>query len=99
MLPPPPVLARPIPPSGAATVSVPAAAPKEEQEDEEAVENARASMSLYVPEDPYLPPYALLALFVIAAGAGTGIRRSSRGRRTRQTPVFARMQANRYRHQ
>jgi hypothetical protein len=91
--PPPPVLARPIPPSGAATVSVPAVAPKEEQEDEEAVENARANMSLYVPEDRHLPPYAPLALLVIAAGAGTGLRRSRRDRRTRGIPALARTRA------
>jgi hypothetical protein len=97
VLPPPPVLARPIPPSGAATVSVPAVAPKEEEEDEEAVENARASMSVYVPEDPHLPTGSLLALLVIAAAAGTGIRRSSRGRRTRRAPAFARARADRYR--
>ncbi len=97
VLPPPPVLARPIPPSGAATVSVPAVAPKEEEEDEEAVENARANMAAYSPEDPHLPPYALLALLVIAAGAGTGIRRSNRGRRTRRAPALARAQGGRYR--
>jgi hypothetical protein len=89
VLPPPPVLARPIPPSGAATVSVPAVAPKEEQEDEEAVENARASMSAYTPEDHHLPPLSLLALIVLAAGAGTGIRRAGRGRRTRLAPAYA----------
>jgi hypothetical protein len=97
VLPPPPVLARPIPPSGAATVSVPAVAPKEEQEDEEAVENARANMVAYTPEDPYLPTGSLLALIVIAAGAGTGIRRASRGRRTRGAPAFARARAHRQR--
>jgi hypothetical protein len=97
ILPPPPVLARPIPPSGAATVSVfsPAVAPKEEQEDEEAVESARANMAAYTPEDPHLPVASLLALIVLAAGAGTGIRRASRGRRTRQVPAFARARADR----
>jgi hypothetical protein len=90
VLPPPPVLARPIPPSGAATVSAFQVAPKEEEEDEEAVENARANMAAYAPEDPHIPPYALLALLVIAAGAGVGMRRSSRGRRTRRTPALAR---------
>jgi hypothetical protein len=92
VLPPPPVLARPIPPSGSATVSVfsPAAAPKEEQEDEEAVESARASMSAYRPEAPHLPALGLLALCVLAAGAGVGIRRRPRsGRRSRIEPAFA----------
>ncbi len=93
VLPPPPVLARPIPPSGAATVSVLAVAPKEEQEDEEAVENARASMAAYQPEEEHhLPALSLLALIVIAAGAGTGIRRLGRGRRV---PAFARARADR----
>jgi hypothetical protein len=96
VLPPPPVLARPIPPSGAATVSVPAVAPKEEQEDEEAVENARASMSAYRPAaEQRLPALSLLALIVLAAGAGTGIRRVGRGRHTRGVPAFARARADR----
>lgn len=93
VLPPPPVLARPIPPSGAATVSVLAVAPKEEQEDEEAVENARASMAAYRPEEEHhLPALSLLALIAIAAGAGTGIRRMGRGRRV---PAYARARADR----
>jgi hypothetical protein len=98
ILPPPPVLARPIPPSGAATVSVfsPAVAPKEEQEDEEAVENARASMAAYTPEDPHLPTASLIALIALAAGAGTGVRRASRGRRTRGAPALARARSNRH---
>ncbi|HEY7961893.1 MAG TPA: lytic transglycosylase domain-containing protein [Solirubrobacteraceae bacterium] len=95
VLPPPPVLARPIPPSGAATVSVPAVAPKEEQEDEEAVESARASMSAYTPEERRPPATMLLALIVLAAGAGTGIRRASRRRRTRVQPAFARARGDR----
>jgi Transglycosylase SLT domain len=95
VLPPPPVLARPIPPSGAATVSVPAVAAKEEQEDEEAVENARANMAAYTPESLRAPVLSLLALIVIAAGAGTGIRRMGRGRHRRWEPAFARAQADR----
>ncbi len=93
VLPPPPVLARPVPPSGSATVTVPAVAPKEEQEDEEAIESARANMAAYVPEGSHRPPYALLALLVIAAGAGSSIRRSNRGRRMRCQPAFARTRA------
>jgi len=92
VLPPPPVLARPIPPSGAATVSVLAVAPKEEQEDEEAIENARASMASYRPEEQRPPALTLLALIVLAAGAGAGIRRLDRGRRV---PAFARARADR----
>ncbi len=97
VLPPPPVLARPIPPSGAATVSVPAVAPKEEQEDEEAVENARANMSLYLPEDTHMPPGSLLALLVLAAGAGTVIRRMRRGRDGQGIPAYARARSVRAR--
>ncbi len=95
LLPPPPVLARPIPPSGAATVSVPAVAAKEEQEDEEAVENARANMAAYTPGESHPPAISLLALIVLAAGAGTGIRRAGRRRRTRATPAFVRAMADR----
>jgi hypothetical protein len=98
VLPPPPVLARPIPPSGSATVSVfsPAAAPKEEQEDEEAVESARANMAAYRPEAPHLPAASLLALIVLAAGAGTGIRRRpGRRPRARIVPALARARSGR----
>ncbi len=87
-LPPPPTVARPVPPSGA--IFGQAVAPKEEQEDEEAVENARANMAAYSPEDPRLPAVGVLALIVLAAGAGTGIRRRGRGWRTRPAPVLAR---------
>ena len=97
ILPPPPILARPIPPSGAATVSVPAVAAKEEQEDEEAVENARANMSAYHADDQHLPAVSLLALIVLAAGAGTGIRRTGRRRGTQWTPAYVRAGAPRYR--
>ncbi|MGO8906108.1 MAG: hypothetical protein ACLQMH_10845 [Solirubrobacteraceae bacterium] len=91
---PPPVAARPIPPSGTSAVTEPAV--KVEEEDEEAVENARASMAAYDPHDPTLPGVSLLALILIAAGAGTGIRRASRSRRARRAPVLARAQARRY---
>jgi hypothetical protein len=80
--PPPPTPARPTPPSGTAPVFGQALAPKEEQEDEEAVESARANMSAYVPDQPHLPPGTLLALIVIAAGAGVTIRRSRQSRRS-----------------
>jgi hypothetical protein len=93
VLPPPPVLARPIPPSGTAPVTVvsPAVAPEEKREEEEAVESARNSMAVYEPDNPHLPPTALLALLVLAAGAGASIRRAGRARRPRRvTPAFAR---------
>ena len=86
---PPPVLARPIPPSGTSPVTVVSSAVQPEEENEEAVESARNSMAVYRPEDPNLPGYALIALIVIAAGAGAGIRRSSRRRGTRPLPAFA----------
>ncbi|HEV3071635.1 MAG TPA: lytic murein transglycosylase [Solirubrobacteraceae bacterium] len=95
VLPPPPVLARPIPPSGAATVSVPAVAPKEEQEDEEAVENARANMAVYTPEESRPPALSLLALLVLAAAVGTGLRRAGRGPHLRGVPAFAQARADR----
>ena len=95
---PPPVLARPIPPSGTSPVSVtsPATAPEEKREEEEAVESARANMAAYDPEDPMLPPVSLIALIVIAAGAGAGIRRAGRSRRHRRGPALARVRAQRY---
>jgi hypothetical protein len=88
----PPSVARPLPPSGALFGQ--AVAPKEEQEDEEAVENARANMAAYSPDEGNVPPVLLLALIVLAAGAGTGIRRVSRSRRARQAPAFARSGAS-----
>jgi hypothetical protein len=90
--PPPPIAARPTPPSGTSTVVSTSVAPKEEQEDEEAVENARANMAAYSPNDPKLPVVSLLALIVIAAGAGVGIRAASRGRRSRRVVAFARVE-------
>jgi Transglycosylase SLT domain len=98
ILPPPPVLARPIPPSGSAPVTVvsPAVAPKEESEDEEAVESARNNMAVYEPDDPNLPPALIpLALILLAAGAGASIRRSGGARRPRRAPALARARARR----
>jgi predicted hotdog family 3-hydroxylacyl-ACP dehydratase len=74
----------------------PAVAPKEEQEDEEATESARNSMAIYDPEEQALPPLSLIALMAIAAGAGVGIRRASRGRRTRRAPELAQARAQCY---
>jgi hypothetical protein len=96
LLPPPP-LARPIPPSGTSPVTAPAVAPKEEEEDEEAVESARNSMAAYNPEDSSVPPIPLIALIVIAAAAGTAIRRSRRDRRRARPPLaLARVRERRY---
>jgi hypothetical protein len=95
---PPPVLARPIPPSGTAPVTVvsPVGVAEEQSEDEEAVESARNSMAAYDPEEKTLPPLSLVALIAIAAGAGTGIRRTRAGRRARRAPALARARARHY---
>jgi hypothetical protein len=95
LLPPPP-LARPIPPSGTSPVTAPVAAPEEQQEDEEAVESARNSMAVYNPEDPMVAPLSTIALIVIAAAAGAGIRRAGRRRRMRGAPALARARTQRY---
>ena len=95
VLPPPPVGA-PDPAFGHRDGPGARGGPQGREEDEEAVENARASMSAYHPaEEQRLPALSLMALIVIAAGAGTGIRRMGRGRRTRRVPAFARAQADR----
>ena len=91
-LPPPPTVARPVPPSGALFGQ--ALAPKEEQEDEEAVESARANMAAYSPGEDNVPPTALLMLVLLAAAAGTGIHRGRRSRRTRGKPALARASAH-----
>ena len=88
---PPPVLARPIPPSGTAPVTVfsPAVAPEEKREEEEAVESARNSMAAYYSEEPTLPPTPLIALIVLAAGAGVSVRRAGRSRRHGRAHTYA----------
>lgn len=90
-----PTLARPIPPSGSAPVSVfsPAVAPEEQREEEEAIESVH-NMAVYDPAGPTLPPISLLGLIVLAAGAGTTIRRASRGRGVRRAPALARVGAS-----
>jgi hypothetical protein len=90
-LPPPPPVPRPTPPSGTAPIFGQALAPKEEREDEEAVESARANMALYTPDDPMLPQALLLGLILIAAGAGVGICRAGRSRRSREAPALVRV--------
>jgi hypothetical protein len=90
LLPLSPVLARPIPPSGTAPVSVfsPAVAPHEEREEEEAVESVH-NMAAYHPDDPLLPPVAWLALIVLAAAVGAGARTTGRAARKRDRAAFA----------
>jgi hypothetical protein len=84
----PPLAPRPIPPSGTSPVFQTAVAPEEEAEEEEATEGVH-NMAAYRPEDPTLPPVAPLALIVVAAAAGVGVRRASRGSRTRRVHAFA----------
>jgi hypothetical protein len=88
---PQPVLARPIPPSGTAPVTVfsPAVAPEEKREEEEATESVH-NMAAYRPDNANLPPTMPLALIVIAAAAGAGVVRASRGSRTPRRPALAR---------
>jgi hypothetical protein len=87
-----PTLARPIPPSGTAPVAVfsPAVAPQEKREEEEATESVH-NMAAYNPEDPPPSLPAILGLIVIAAGAGTSIRRAGRSRRSRSAPALVRV--------
>jgi hypothetical protein len=77
---PPPAVARPTPPSGTSAVAEPATAPEEQEEEEEATESARANMAAYNRGNPTISPIPLIALVVIAAAAGTGIRRGRRRR-------------------
>jgi hypothetical protein len=77
---PPPAVARPTPPSGTSAVAEPATAPEEQEEEEEATESARANMAAYNRGNPALSPLPLIALVLIAAAAGTGIRRGRRRR-------------------
>jgi hypothetical protein len=90
LLPLSPVLARPIPPSGSAPVSVfsPAVAPEDQREEEEAIESVH-NMAAYSPEEPTLPPGALVALLVLAAGAGANITLATRRSRARRRPALA----------
>lgn len=92
LLPLSPVLARPIPPSGTAPVSVfsPAVAPEEEKEHEEATESVH-NMAAYYPSEKRLPPGALIALIALAAGVGVGAAGVGRGLRRRQVPAHVRV--------
>ncbi|HEV3072557.1 MAG TPA: hypothetical protein VGY76_14155 [Solirubrobacteraceae bacterium] len=89
--PPGPPAARPIPPSGTSPVYQTSVAPQEKREEEEATSLVGThEFAAYHPEEhSSLGPWALLALIVIAAGAGTGLRRGSRSR-VRARPAYAR---------
>jgi hypothetical protein len=89
-----PTLARPIPPSGTAPVAVfsPAVAPQEKREEEEATESVH-NMAAYNPEDPPPPLAPILGLIIVAAGAGTTIRRAGRSRGSRRAPALVRVGA------
>ena len=97
LVPVPPPIARPTPPSGTVPVAVvsPVAAAEEKREEEEAVESVH-NMAIYSPHDPGLPPGLPLALIILAAAAGTGICGGMRARRDRRRPAYART-VNRYR--
>jgi hypothetical protein len=79
---PAPQPARPTPPSGSAQVTQPVGVAEQERESEQAVDVVH-NMAAYdgganAPTAP--PPWAPVALAVIAAGAGAGIRRARRQR-------------------
>lgn len=83
-----PPVARPIPPSGTAQVTQGASAPQREREDEVAGEFASNNFSAYDPNGSGWGGPWIMALVVVAAGAGVGISRGfSRGRRR---PALAR---------
>jgi hypothetical protein len=87
------IIARPIPPSGFAGVTV--AAPiavrvvEEKREEEEAVESARNAFAAYHPDDGHsllLPGIAVVVLVLAAGVGGAGLRR----RRPRGAAAYAR---------
>jgi hypothetical protein len=88
-----PQAARPAPPSGTSEVSQPVGASEKEREAEGAVDVVH-NAAAYEPGGNSLPPWSPLALILIAAAAGTGMRRRRTGRR----PAFARAQSVSDRH-
>jgi hypothetical protein len=94
--PPAPPAARPIPPSGTSPVYQSAVAPQEKREEEQAISLVGThEFSAYRPhEPPGSGPWALLLLAVIAAGAGTGLRRRTRSNE-RRSPAYARARSSR----
>jgi hypothetical protein len=82
--PPPPTAARPTPPSGTAPVQVSAfanvPAAREEREEEVAPEDVQAA-SAYRQTDAAPTVPLTIAVLVIAAAAGTGVRRARGGGR------------------
>jgi hypothetical protein len=90
-LPPPsPQPARPAPPSGTSEVSEPVGVAEKEQEEESAVDVVH-NMASYEPGGNTLPPWSPLPLIVIAAAAGTSLRRR---RRPGSKPMLARASAH-----
>jgi hypothetical protein len=82
-------VARPIPPSGTSPVSQTMGAPQEKHEEESATELASSQFSAYDANEHRSPAPWLLLLVVLAAGAGTGVRRGTR-RGQRDQPAFVR---------
>jgi hypothetical protein len=78
--------ARPTPPSGAAQVTQPVGVAEEQRKEQEAVDVVH-NMTAYSPGGDGPPPWSSLALVVIAAGAGAGMRRMKRDRS--QVPAWA----------
>jgi hypothetical protein len=84
-LPPPPSVARPIPPSGTAPVSVnvpvaqPVAQIERQREEEEALEQSQAYVRVSSDHDPGRVAAPLVALVLLAALGGAAIRRPRRG--------------------
>ncbi len=85
--PPPPPAANPTPPSGTSAVTSPVEAAQREEEEEEATESVSNQAVAYRASEHEPAPAYLLGLLVLAAFAGTSIRRRPRGRRTR--PLIA----------
>jgi hypothetical protein len=80
-LPPPaPQPARPTPPSGTSQVTQPVGVAEDERQQQQAVDVVH-NMSAYDPRKVSLPPWSPVALIVIAAAAGSALRRPGRSRK------------------
>jgi len=80
--PPVPTPARPTPPSGTSAVSQPVEAAEKEEEKEEATESVSNQAAAYHPHEQEPPTAYILGIVVLAAFAGSSVRRRPRrGRR------------------
>jgi hypothetical protein len=86
--PPSPQAARPAPPSGTSEVSEPVGVAEKEREEQGAADVVH-NMAAYEPGGNALPPWSPLPLILIAAAAGTSLRR----RRPDRRPMLARARA------